>query len=182
MLESVRLPDSVIADIIYDLSHTRSARKGDSTRSFVNYRDMSVQQLGSIYERLLEQEPVRGDDGKIGMRPNPYARKDSGSFYTPQELVDLIVEKTLAPLVEERLTAFEIRAEELKKRSSSQAGAPQGIGGARPGGGGARPEDSRSGHGQRPLPGDRRGLSLRRHRPHGRVSACRAGVAERRLW
>ena len=114
LLESVRLPDSVIADIIYDLSHTRSARKGDSVRSFVNYRDMSVQQLGSIYERLLEQEPVRGDDGKIGMRPNPYARKDSGSFYTPQELVDLIVEKTLAPLVEERLTAFETRAEELR--------------------------------------------------------------------
>ena len=114
LLKSVCLPDSVIADIIYDLSHTRSARKGDSVRSFVNYRDMSVQQLGSIYERLLEQEPVRGDDGKIGMRPNPYARKDSGSFYTPQELVDLIVDKTLAPLVEERLTAFKIRAKELK--------------------------------------------------------------------
>ena len=114
LLESVRLPDSVIADIIYDLSHTRSARKGDSVRSFVNYRDMSVQQLGSIYERLLEQEPVRGDDGKIGMRPNPYARKDSGSFYTPQELVDLIVEKTLEPLVEERLAAFETRAKELR--------------------------------------------------------------------
>ena len=114
LLESVRLPDSVIADIIYDLSHTRSARKGDGVRSFVNYRDMSVQQLGSIYERLLEQEPVRGDDGNIGMRPNPYARKDSGSFYTPQELVDLIVEKTLEPLVEERLTAFETRAEELR--------------------------------------------------------------------
>ncbi len=114
LLERVRLPDSVIADIIYDLSHTRRARKGDSVRSFVNYRDMSVQQLGSIYERLLEQEPVRGDDGKIGMRPNPYARKDSGSFYTPQELVDLIVEKTLAPLVEERLAAFETRAKELR--------------------------------------------------------------------
>ena len=114
LLESVRLPDSVIAGIIYDLSHTRSARKGDGVRSFVNYRDMSVQQLGSIYERLLEQEPVRGDDGTIGMRPNPYARKDSGSFYTPQELVDLIVEKTLEPLVEERLTAFETRAKELR--------------------------------------------------------------------
>ena len=113
-LQHVRLPDSVIAYIIYDLSHTRSARKGDGVRSFVNYRDMSVQQLGSIYERLLEQEPVRGDDGKIGMRPNPYARKDSGSFYTPQELVDLIVEKTLAPLVEERLTVFETRAKELR--------------------------------------------------------------------
>ena len=62
---------------------------------------MSVQQLGSIYERLMEQEPSRSD-GKIAVRPNPYARKDSGSFYTPQELVDLIIDQTLKPLVEER--------------------------------------------------------------------------------
>ena len=31
------------------------------------------------------REPVRDDDGKISIRPNPYARKDSGSFYTSQE-------------------------------------------------------------------------------------------------
>ena len=50
----------------------------------------------------------------IDIRPNPYARKDSGSFYTPQELVDLIVERTLNPLAEERLKAFEEKAEKLK--------------------------------------------------------------------
>ena len=75
---------------------------------------MSVQQLGSIYERLLEREPVRDDDGKIAVRPNPYARKDSGSFYNSQELVDLIVDRTLKPLAEERLKAFEDKAVALK--------------------------------------------------------------------
>ena len=45
---------------------------------------------------------------------NPYARKDSGSFFTPQELVDLIVERTLKPLAEERLKAFEDKAAQLK--------------------------------------------------------------------
>ena len=35
---------------------------------------------GSIYERLLEREPVRGADGRVAIRPNAYARKDSGSF------------------------------------------------------------------------------------------------------
>ena len=74
---------------------------------------MSVQQLGSLYERLLEREPVRDSDGKILIRPNPYARKDSGSFFTPQELVDLIVDRTLKPLAEERLKAFENKAAEL---------------------------------------------------------------------
>ena len=100
LLETVRLADEEIAPIIYDLSH---AEDSQGVRRFVNYRDMSVQQLGSIYERLLEREPVRGDDGNISIRPNPYARKDSGSFYTSQELVDLIVERTLKPLAEERL-------------------------------------------------------------------------------
>ena len=75
---------------------------------------MSVQQLGSIYERLLEREPARDGDGKIVVRPNSYARKDSGSFFTPQELVDLIVDRTLKPLAEERLRAFEDRSRELK--------------------------------------------------------------------
>ena len=111
LLEAVRLPDVVVADVVYDLSHSESARE----RSFVNFRDMSVQQLGSIYERLLEREPVRAQDGSVSVRPNPFARKDSGSFYTPQELVDLIVEQTLKPLAEERLQTFEMRAEALKK-------------------------------------------------------------------
>ena len=110
LLESVRLPDAQLAPIIYDLSHTET----DGHRRFINYRDMSVQQLGSIYERLLEREPVRGGDDTISIRPNPYARKDSGSFYTPQELVDLIVERTLGPLVDERKQAFQEKAAVLK--------------------------------------------------------------------
>ena len=110
LLDRVRLPDTVVAPIVYDLSHAETS-KG---RRFVNYRDMSVQQLGSIYERLLEREPVRDDEGKISVRLNPYARKDSGSFFTPQELVDLIVDRTLKPLAEERLSAFEKKAAELR--------------------------------------------------------------------
>ena len=117
LLEEVQLSDKQLAPIIYDLSHTET----DGHRRFINYRDMSVQQLGSIYERLLEREPVRNDDGHITVRPNPYARKDSGSFYTPQELVDLIVARTLQPLVEERLAQFEAKAAELKSDRRPQA-------------------------------------------------------------
>ena len=109
MLSAVRLPDSIIAPLIYDLSHAES----EGGRRFINYRDMSVQQLGSIYERLLEREPMRTEDGHIEVRPNSHARKDSGSFFTPQELVDLIIDRTLKPLVEERLSAFENRARAL---------------------------------------------------------------------
>lgn len=118
LLGNIRLSDSVIADIINDLSHVES----NGEHRFVNYRDMSVQQLGSLYERLLEREPVRAADGSVSVRPNPYVRKDSGSFYTPQELVDLIVEQTLKPLAEERLQEFKKKAETLKsgKRPKAQ--------------------------------------------------------------
>ena len=109
ILEQVRLPDSAVAPLLYGLSHAGTPEEP----RFVNYRDMSVQQLGSIYERLLEREPVL-EDGAIEVRLNPYARKDSGSFYTPQELVDLVIEKTLGPLVDERRDAFLARAAELK--------------------------------------------------------------------
>ncbi len=110
LLKTARLTDKIVGDVIYDLSHTET----EGTRHFVNYRDMSVQQLGSIYERLLEREPVRDDNGGIVVRPNSYARKDSGSFFTPQELVDLIVDRTLKPLAEERLKAFEDKSKELR--------------------------------------------------------------------
>ena len=109
LLANVRLPDAAFAPIIHDLSHTETP----DGRRFVNYRDMSVQQLGSIYERLLEREPVWDDDRNVVARPNSYARKDSGSFFTPQELVDLIVDKTLKPLAQERLSAFVEKAAEL---------------------------------------------------------------------
>ena len=113
VLERIRLPDTVVAEIIHDLSHTPVGADEHGARRFVNYRDMSVQQLGSIYERLLEREPVRTGDGDVEVRLDSYARKDSGSFYTPQELVDLIVDRTLKPLAEERLRTFEARAQEL---------------------------------------------------------------------
>ena len=118
MLEQVRLSDAVLAPIIHNLSHTR----GESGRRYVNYRDMTVQQLGSIYERLLEREPARTPDGQIVVRPNSYARKDSGSFYTPQPLVDLIVERTLNPLLEERKTAFQAKATALQSDTRAKAG------------------------------------------------------------
>ena len=117
MLEQVRLSDAVLAPIIHNLSHT----EGEAGRRYVNYRDMTVQQLGSIYERLLEREPVRTADGQIVVRPNSYARKDSGSFYTPQPLVDLIVERTLTPLLEERETAFQAKAAALQSDTRARA-------------------------------------------------------------
>ena len=101
LLSDIRLGDEVMADVIDALSFEPTPEG----RRYINYRDLGVQQLGSIYERLLEQEVVR-DGEEIVVRPNVFARKDSGSYYTPNDLVTLIIEETIEPLVRSRLDAF----------------------------------------------------------------------------
>lgn len=102
LLDSIRIPDSVMAPALDALSFERSGTE----RRYINYRDLSVQQLGSIYERLLEFEICRSLDGTINVRPNLFARKNTGSYYTPDALVGLILDETLKPLIDERLAAF----------------------------------------------------------------------------
>ncbi|MXX73611.1 MAG: hypothetical protein F4Y73_17375 [Gemmatimonadetes bacterium] len=111
MLSGVRLGDAVMADVIDALSFERTPLG----RRYINYRDLGVQQLGSIYERLLEREVVR-EDGNIVVRPNVFARKDSGSYYTPDDLVDLIVREAVGPLVDARMDAFAAEATDLASR------------------------------------------------------------------
>jgi hypothetical protein len=114
LLDGAEISDAAFAPLLDKLSRTKDGK-------FINYRDLSVQQLGSIYERLLEYEPVRDDEGKIIVRLNPFARKGSGSYYTPDELVGLIIEQTVGPLVKERREAFEKRAKDLKSAKTPVA-------------------------------------------------------------
>ena len=55
----------------------------------VSYAELDVEELGSIYERILDLDPTGG----------ARARKESGSFYTPRPLTEFLVRRTLAPLV-----------------------------------------------------------------------------------
>ena len=108
LLSEVRLGDAVMASVIDALSFERTP----DARRYINYRDLGVQQLGSIYERLLEKEIVRDADG-IAVQPNVFARKDSGSYYTPDDLVGLIIRTSIDPLVQRRIDAFIAKTSEL---------------------------------------------------------------------
>ena len=116
LLDRVRIPDSVMATTIDLLSFERTGGR----RRYINYRDLSVQQLGSIYERLLEHELTRDGDTLV-VRPNAFARKNSGSYYTPDELVRLIIEQTLEPLIEDRRQAFGRALTSLRPSDSEDA-------------------------------------------------------------
>lgn len=114
LLGKVRIADSVMAPALDALSYERSTGE----RRYINYRDLSVQQLGSIYERLLEFELTRDEGGALTVRPNLFARKNSGSYYTPDELVGLILDETLEPLIDERLDAFRAALARLDPKDS----------------------------------------------------------------
>ena len=108
LLTRVKLGDAAMADAIDALSFEQTS----DGRRYINYRNLGVQQLGSIYERLLEMEVAR-NGGEIIVRPNVFARKDSGSFYTPDDLVGLIVEESLDPLARRRMDDFNAEAARL---------------------------------------------------------------------
>ncbi|MBM3327513.1 MAG: hypothetical protein FJY65_11175, partial [Calditrichaeota bacterium] len=57
----------------------------------IDYSTLSVQQLGSIYEGLLEHKPVLNADSRIEVVPESEERWLTGSYYTPGLVVDYIV-------------------------------------------------------------------------------------------
>lgn len=128
-LNALRVPDTAMKEILSHLSQTPPTR--DRGRERIDYSDLGVEQLGSVYEGLLEFEPrvagepmveIRYKDGRIViperecrdytvLRKIPTndfylgrgaGRKVSGSYYTPQPLVDFLVRRTLEPLVKNR--------------------------------------------------------------------------------
>jgi len=109
ILERSRPDDRALGRAIHALSFAPSPRGP----RYISYRDLTVQQLGSIYERILEFGLRAGNDGRLEVAADAEERRDSGSYYTPEALVSLVVEKTLGPLVEERLRAFRARAEQV---------------------------------------------------------------------
>jgi hypothetical protein len=86
-----------------------------SAGRLINYRDLDVQHLGSVYERLLEYELAHDGEAFV-TRPQAFARKTSGSYYTPEELVMLVIRRAVGPLLEERRTAFAALADDPKVR------------------------------------------------------------------
>ena len=108
LLEGIRLGDQVVANVVDALSFEQT----EHGRRYINYRDLGVQQLGSIYERLLEYELVC-EEGEIVVRPNIFARKESGSYYTPDDLVGLIIKETVGLLVQRCMDNFESKTAEF---------------------------------------------------------------------
>jgi hypothetical protein len=81
------------------------SRLGPRGREEITYADLGVEELGAVYERVLDREvPTsvarqRGGLRRARTRHSP-RRKQSGTFYTPRALAEFVVRRTLAPLVD----------------------------------------------------------------------------------
>jgi hypothetical protein len=69
-------------------------------RERIAYRDLGVEQLGAVYETLLDYEP-RAERATLSLEPGSGVRKATGTFYTPQPIAEYLVRRTLGPLVDE---------------------------------------------------------------------------------
>ncbi len=113
--------DEHLAQVIELL--TRSESSNGDGKIFVDYSSLDVRHLGSIYEGLLEyqlnvaDEPLALDDGEyvvtdgssetivehgdVYLTTDSGERKSTGSYYTPEYVVEYIVEETLRGQVDE---------------------------------------------------------------------------------
>jgi hypothetical protein len=71
----------------------------------VNYAALDVEELGSVYESLLDYHPQIDMSGRVPRfeLASGSERKSTGSYYTPPELVAELIRSALEPVLEERL-------------------------------------------------------------------------------
>jgi len=99
------LSNRILLSAIWDLSMYREKEKAPWRR--INYGALDVEELGSVYESLLDFAPVfTTEQGRPGFTLSAGTeRKSTGSYYTPPELVNELVQSALVPVIEERLAS-----------------------------------------------------------------------------
>lgn len=88
-----------LLDSIRELAYTRA---GDMRRR-ISYKNLGTEELGSVYESLLERHP------QINVVERTFSlatsggneRKTSGSYYTPSSLVSCLLDTALDPVLDE---------------------------------------------------------------------------------
>jgi len=100
-LERGRLANRALLEAVYRLAWL----KEDASLVPVNWRDMETEELGSVYESLLELTPILVDQGRgltfaEGDETKGNQRKTTGSYYTPDSLVQTLLDSALDPVLD----------------------------------------------------------------------------------
>jgi hypothetical protein len=101
-LDACKLENRFLLSALFHLAWLRPEANGPLTR--VNWRDMGSEELGSIYESLLELVPMLSNENRqfsfqTGAATRGNARKTTGSYYTHDSLVQVQLESALEPVI-----------------------------------------------------------------------------------
>lgn len=88
-LAIVRLPDSIVAELLLNLGTTRPRRGVGRER--VSFRELAIEHLGAVYEGLLEYEPRVAEEEMIELRV-----QGREFILPPEEVVRLCAQKELS--------------------------------------------------------------------------------------
>ena len=77
--------------------------EADGVRRAVDYKNLGSEELGSVYESLLELHPEFSiDSGRFRLATaGGHERKTSGAYYTPSSLVQCVLDSALGPVLNE---------------------------------------------------------------------------------
>ncbi len=102
-LSKCRIVNSFFGEAIVHLSTTQS----EGVRRSVDFANLGAEELGSVYEALLELYPeIDVDSAGFDLHSTAgNERKTSGSYYTPSELVASLIETALDPVLAEAARA-----------------------------------------------------------------------------
>ena len=79
----------------------------DNVTTVIDYKNMGTEELGSVYEGLLQLvpyiDPADRSFGFVGLTNADNDRKSSGSYYTPDPLVQSLIKTALDPVIAEAI-------------------------------------------------------------------------------
>lgn len=98
-LDSCELANADLLASIRALTVTSDSK----TRRPVDYKNLGSEELGSIYESLLELHPrINSESGAFELgTAGGHERKTTGSYYTPSSLVQCLLDTALDPVLDE---------------------------------------------------------------------------------
>jgi hypothetical protein len=111
-LEAAQLAN---ADLLEAVRALATVRDGRVLRA-VDYRNLGAEELGSVYESLLELHPeVNADAGHFALTTAAgNERKTTGSYYTPSSLISVLLDSALDPVLDEAAAKGEEAVLDLK--------------------------------------------------------------------
>ncbi len=102
-LDAAELPNAALLEAVRSLAFTVNA----GIRRAIDYRNLGAEELGSVYESLLELHPEL-DAGASHFELKVAAgheRKTTGSYYTPTSLIECLLDSALDPVLAEAAKA-----------------------------------------------------------------------------